>query len=78
MGLATGFLKEEKPAAPVTAAALEEKFAAAQAEAKRLRTVVDPEETPYESRYEERSVLAALAKQAAANEAAELHPGEPH
>ena len=34
--------------------------------AQRLRAIVDPEETPFMSRYEERSVLTELAKQAAA------------
>ena len=66
-----GFMKKEKALPPISAAALEEKFAAAQKEAKRLRSVIDPEETPYESRYEERALLTALAKQAAANEEAE-------
>ena len=66
-----GFLEEEKPTPPISAAELETKFTAAQAEAKRLRSVEDPEETPFESRYEERSVLSELAKQAASNQAAE-------
>ena len=66
-----GFLEEEKPTPPISAAELETKFTAAQAEAKRLRSVEDPEETPFESRYEERSVLSTLAKQAEANEADE-------
>ena len=67
----SGFLDKEKPVEPISAAELEKKFAATQAEAQRLRAVLDPEETPYDSRYEERAVLAELAKQAAANEAAE-------
>jgi hypothetical protein len=67
----SGFLEEEKPVRAIDGEALEEAFKTAQAEAKRLRSILDPEETPYESRYEERSVLSALSKQAAANEEAE-------
>ena len=67
----SGFLADEAECTPISSSALEEKFKIAQAEAQRLRAIEDPEETPFESRYEERSVLSALAKQAAANEAAE-------
>ena len=66
-----GFLDNEAPCAPISASELEEKFTVAQAEAQRLRGIEDPEETPFTSRYEERSVLSDLAKQAAANETAE-------
>ena len=65
-----GFLDAEKPLPVVSAEELEKKFAATQLEAKRLRAILDPEETPYDSRYEERSILSALSKQAASNEAA--------
>ena len=66
----SGFLSAEKPVTPITPAELEALFTTTQAEAKRLRAILDPEETPYESRYEERSVLTSLSKQAAANESA--------
>ena len=65
------FLNDEKPAAAIDSAALEKAFVAAVAEAKRLRAVEDPEETPFVSRYEERNVLGKVARQAAANAAAE-------
>lgn len=65
----SGFLSKEKPVDPIPPTELEALFAKTQAEAKRLRAILDPEETPYVSRYEERSVLTALSKQAAANEA---------
>lgn len=64
-----GFL-EEKEKKPVSASALEELFSKTQAEARRLRRILDPEETPYESRYEERRQLLELSKQAEANEKA--------
>ena len=70
-----GFLAAEKPTHPIPAAQLETLFTKTQAEAKRLRAIIDPEETPYTSRYEERLQLAALSKQAAANEAAAAKDG---
>ena len=66
-----GFLAKEKPAKPISAAALEALFEEKLAKAAALRAVLDPEEQPYLSRYEERNLLAELAAQAAANEAAE-------
>ena len=67
----SGFLSEEKPPAPVSAAQLETKFEEALVEAKRLREVENPEERPFDSRYEERDLLGKMARQAAANAAAE-------
>ena len=52
-----GFLAEEEKYAAISADALDAKFATVQAEAQRLRAIEDPEETPFVSRYEERSVL---------------------
>ena len=40
VAMQSGFLQAEKPVAPISASALEEKFAKAQAEATRLRAVV--------------------------------------
>ena len=58
------------PPAPVSAAQLETKFKEALVEAKRLREVENPEERPFDSRYEERDLLGKVARQAAANAAA--------
>ena len=61
-----GFLAAEKPTQPIPAAQLETLFTKTQAEAKRLRAIIDPEETPYTSRYEERLQLPAWRVQPAA------------
>ena len=65
-----GFLGD-KPVKPTSAEALEKLFAESLEKAASLRAILDPEDQPYLSRYEERNVLAVVADQAAANEAVE-------
>lgn len=65
-----GFLAKEKPLAPISAQALQVEFDKTLSKAEELRAILDPEEEPYRSRYEERHLLMKLAKQAAANESA--------
>lgn len=72
MTLKAGFLQDDGALPTATsAAALDAAYADALEEARRLRAIEDPEETPFVSRYEERDVLAKVARQAAANAAAE-------
>eukprot|EP00965_Chrysotila_dentata_P192482 6175197-Pleurochrysis_carterae.AAC.3 len=58
-----GFLDASAAVSPVGAAALEELFQRTIKEASRLQEVVDPEEEPYRSRYEERALLKRLSLQ---------------
>jgi hypothetical protein len=70
-GLKSGFLSEENASrACLRGAVGDEVQGQALVEAKRLREVENPEERPFDSRYEERDLLGKVARQAAANAAA--------